>query len=116
MDPLLIDVPEQIETDRLILRSPRAGDGKIVYPSVRESLSELKIWMPWASDEYSEESSEQWCRRAAANFITREQLQFAMLLREDQPHVGNIGRSSSIGMFPRERSDIGCARATTDAA
>ena len=27
MDPLLIDVPERIETERLILRCPRPGDG-----------------------------------------------------------------------------------------
>ena len=29
-DPLLIDVPERIETARLLLRPPRPGDGTIV--------------------------------------------------------------------------------------
>jgi RimJ/RimL family protein N-acetyltransferase len=91
VDPLLIEVPEQFETERLMLRAPRAGDGTLIYPSVRESLGELKLWMPWANDQYSEESSDQWCRRAAANFITREQLQFAMFLREDQSHIGSVG-------------------------
>ena len=28
MDPLLIDVPERIETENLVLRSPRRGDGR----------------------------------------------------------------------------------------
>ncbi|HEY1628625.1 MAG TPA: GNAT family N-acetyltransferase [Tepidisphaeraceae bacterium] len=91
MDPLLIEIPEQIESERLLLRAPRSGDGTLIFPSVRESLSELKIWMPWASDDYREESSEQWCRRSAASFITREQLQFLMFLRENRSHVGNIG-------------------------
>jgi RimJ/RimL family protein N-acetyltransferase len=58
---------------------------------VRESLAELKLWMPWASDEYSEESAEQFCRRAAANFITREQLQFLILSRQNGTHLGSIG-------------------------
>ncbi|MEN3290844.1 MAG: hypothetical protein V7642_97, partial [Burkholderiales bacterium] len=27
MDPILYDIPEQIETQRLLIRSPRPGDG-----------------------------------------------------------------------------------------
>jgi hypothetical protein len=27
MDPLLIEVPDRLETERLVLRCPRAGDG-----------------------------------------------------------------------------------------
>jgi 3-deoxy-D-arabino-heptulosonate 7-phosphate (DAHP) synthase len=34
MDPVLIDLPEQIETPRLTLRVPVPGDGAIVHPSV----------------------------------------------------------------------------------
>ncbi len=34
MDPLLIEVPERIETENLVLRSPRRGDGAIVNAAV----------------------------------------------------------------------------------
>jgi RimJ/RimL family protein N-acetyltransferase len=90
MEPLLIECPAEFSTERLLLRTPRAGDGKLIYPSVFESLEELKLWMPWANDEYNEDGAEEWCRRAAAYFITREQLQFLILSRGGE-HVGTIG-------------------------
>ena len=36
MDPLLLDVPERIATDRLVVRVPRPGDG--VTDSVASSM------------------------------------------------------------------------------
>ena len=38
MDPLLIEVPERIETERLILRCPRPGDGPTVNEAEREMI------------------------------------------------------------------------------
>jgi len=90
-DPLLLDVPEQLQSERLVLRCPRPGDGEFILPSVRESIQELKAWMPWATDDYGLEQSEQWCRKAAGNFILREQLQFLILARSEGRHLGNIG-------------------------
>ena len=49
MDPLLIDVPERIETERLVLRAPRAGDGADASTRpIRASHAELAPWLPWA--------------------------------------------------------------------
>jgi glycerophosphoryl diester phosphodiesterase len=48
MDPLLIDVPERMETARLVLRAPRAGDGGALNEAVRASSDEIAPWMPWA--------------------------------------------------------------------
>jgi ribosomal-protein-serine acetyltransferase len=90
-NPLLLDIPSELSGNRISLRIPRAGDGAIITPSVRESLTELKPWMPWATDEYDEKPGEEWCRRAAAHFLSREQLQFLIFLREDSRHIGNIG-------------------------
>jgi ribosomal-protein-serine acetyltransferase len=91
MNHILLDVPEQLESERLTLRAIRPGDGAIVFPSVRECLPELKVWMPWATDDYSEPLSEEWCRNSAAGWIKREQFQFLILLRPDNRHVGTIG-------------------------
>jgi RimJ/RimL family protein N-acetyltransferase len=87
----LLDVPDHIETNRLNLRAPRAGDGPIVLPQVRDSLPELKQWMPWAKDDYGEQDSEEWCRKSAANFVAREQFQFLILDASSNLHIGNIG-------------------------
>jgi RimJ/RimL family protein N-acetyltransferase len=91
MNPLLLDIPGELRSDRLLLRVPRAGDGAIVYPSVRESLAELKPWMPWATDDYNEQGCEEWCRRAAAEFLSRKQLQFLVLSLDGSQHLGTIG-------------------------
>jgi ribosomal-protein-serine acetyltransferase len=90
-NPLLLDLPHELSSDRLALRSPRAGDGAIVCPSVRESLAELKTWMPWATDDYNVQNAEEWCRKAAADFLSRHQLQFLIFLRPEGRHIGNIG-------------------------
>jgi len=41
--------PEQIETERLLLRAPREGDGAEVNAAIRETYAELHEWMEWAS-------------------------------------------------------------------
>jgi RimJ/RimL family protein N-acetyltransferase len=46
--------------------------------------------MPWARDDYAQHEAEEWCRRAAANFIKREELSFLILARASHHHVGNI--------------------------
>ena len=66
MDPLLIDVPERIETERLVLRVPRAGDGPVVNAAVCASLDELAPWLPWAGTVPSVDESEAHCRRQQA--------------------------------------------------
>ncbi|MFZ0578962.1 MAG: GNAT family N-acetyltransferase, partial [Psychrobacillus psychrotolerans] len=49
MNPLLLDIPLQIETERLLLRAPRqSGDGTIVNDAIKESFNELKAWLPFA--------------------------------------------------------------------
>ena len=48
MDPVLIEVPERIETERLILRCPRPGDGPTMNEAERETRAELRPLMPWA--------------------------------------------------------------------
>lgn len=50
MDPLLIDIPDAFETERLIVRCPRPGDGRLVYEALVESLDALCRFpasLPW---------------------------------------------------------------------
>ena len=39
-----------IETPRLILRTPQAGDAKPLNDAINRSLPELQRWQPWAFD------------------------------------------------------------------
>lgn len=94
-DPLMLDVPTELRTRRLLLRVPRPGDGELVCRTVRASLAELKVWLPWATDAYGPRDAEQWCRRGAWQFLTREQLPYLLFLDpgqgEQAEHVGNVG-------------------------
>jgi RimJ/RimL family protein N-acetyltransferase len=90
MKPLLLDVPQEIVTERLFLRAPRFGDGAMVLETVRASLPELKRWMPWASDGYALEDAEEWCRRNAGKFLSREEFQFLIFSKQGD-HLGSVG-------------------------
>jgi RimJ/RimL family protein N-acetyltransferase len=72
-DPINLDIPETIETERLLIRPPRPGDGKAMNEAVCESLDHLKRWMAWARHEPSVEEQEARSRRMAAAFKTRSE-------------------------------------------
>ena len=90
VDPLLIDLPEQLETERLIVRPPRLGDGPAVNAAIRESIAELRPWMPWAQTEPAVEDTEANLRRAIAKFAAREDLRLQIHLK-DGTFVGSSG-------------------------
>src|SRR6187455_566364 len=82
MEPILIDVPSRIETKRLVLRVPRAGDGPLVNDAIGVSHAELAPWMPWAGTMPSVDESEAHCRRQQARFLLREDFVFFMFVRD----------------------------------
>lgn len=88
---ILLDIPDRIETERFVLRIPRVGDGPETFVSVRQSIAELKKWMPWATDAFNGSDEEEWCRKAAEWYITREQIHYFITSREDGRHLGGVG-------------------------
>ncbi len=87
-NPLLLDFPDQFETERLIVRAPRPEDAELSYAAVRESVDELRPWMPWADPLPSLDEIEAVYRRAAAAWIMREQLALVLVRRSDGRFVG----------------------------
>jgi ribosomal-protein-serine acetyltransferase len=90
MDPLLIDVPERIETENLVLRMPRRGDGPTVNAAVQASLDELGPWLPWAGAGLSLDESEANCRRQHAKFLLREDFVFLIFERGADGREGDL--------------------------
>jgi len=78
LDPLLIDVPERLQTERLVLRPPRPGDGAALCEAVTASLDELRPWMPWAQQAPAPEESEALARGAQAKFLQRADLVYSI--------------------------------------
>lgn len=81
-DPVLIQVPERLLTERLVIAAPRAGLGQALNAAVCESLDDLRPWMPWAQTAPSIEESEAVMRNLQAKFILRSDLTYQFYLRE----------------------------------
>lgn len=99
-DPILLDIPTTLHTERLVLRLPEPGDGARIFPSVQASLAELRPWMPWARDP-SPESIETWARGAIANFYKRTELTYVAWAQDDGRHIANLGTHHIDWSVPR---------------
>jgi RimJ/RimL family protein N-acetyltransferase len=91
-NPILLDLPDHIDTERLHLRAPRPGDGAVVNASVLETLDDLRRFpssMSWALTEQTVATSEEYCRRSAAGWLLRDSFPF---LAFERAADGAIGR------------------------
>jgi RimJ/RimL family protein N-acetyltransferase len=91
MKPILMEFPEEIYTERLYIRKPMPGDGKVVFEAMQASLEELKPWMPWANRDQTEQEVEANMRDAHAKFLTREDLRLHIFDRETGGFIGATG-------------------------
>lgn len=89
--PNLRELPDSIETERLLIRSPRPGDGAEVNAAIRESLDSLQKWMSWALRVPSVQESEERCRRVREAFLKRTDLPFHLYLKGTDTFVGASG-------------------------
>jgi RimJ/RimL family protein N-acetyltransferase len=93
-NPVLLDLPSTLSTERLLLRAPQPGDGAVVHESVAETLEDLRRHpssMPWALAEQTVATAEEYCRRGAAGWLLRNDFPFLLFRRADGAHVGNCG-------------------------
>ena len=84
-------IPEQFESERLIIRAPRLEDIDAVFESTFSSYDDLKQWMPWAQTRPTRESTEDSIRQAIAKFTTREDLRLHIFLKETGEFIGSSG-------------------------
>lgn len=103
--------PEVLETERLLLRVARPGDGVVLNQAVVESIDQLAPWLPWAVPTPSVADSEEACRKAYARFLLGEDLMLLVFLRDPQVLVGATGlhrvnwslRQFEVGYWGRTR-------------
>ncbi|MEM8873422.1 MAG: GNAT family N-acetyltransferase [Planctomycetota bacterium] len=89
MNPMTINIPERLETDRLVLRLPTLADAEIVAAGVQASIEELHEWMPWAKKDYGVDDATTWIHQTLAEWHQRKGVPYLILL--DGVHVGNVG-------------------------
>src|SRR5699024_8723111 len=84
-------IPEQIETERLIIRAPRTTDALDVWTAIHESHHALKKWMPWAQQLPQLEDTEDNIRQSVADYITRKDLRLLLFSKETGEFIGSSG-------------------------
>ncbi len=91
--PILLDLPESFETDRLLIRPHKAGDGQAVNAALVESIHNLQQWlpMPWTQNVQTVAETEELIRRWVIMWITREDIRFGLYRKSDGLYVGGCG-------------------------
>lgn len=88
---ILVEISTQLATERLILRAPHpSGDGKIVNQAIRESIHELKAWLPFAQEIPTVEETEMNLREAHLHFSKRESFRFLIFHKETNDFIGVV--------------------------
>lgn len=88
IDPFLLDIPQQMETERLLLCAPQANLSVIINPAIQESLENLKKWFKWAHEPQTLQRTEMNIRKAMGRFHNREELRYYLFKKEDGIFVG----------------------------
>jgi len=109
--PILLDLPLPIVTQRLMVRPTMPGDGIVTHEAIKETFEQLQQWMPWTSKELEPpETTEANIRDAYAKFILRKDFRMNGFERESQRLVVFTGihalnwkiRRFSIGYWVRK--------------
>ena len=91
-NPILINVPELIETPRLLIKAMKEGMGEEVYMAAKESWQDLREWVPWAQGELPTKTEyEIFCREGYSNWIKRTNLWVGMWEKSSGIYVGGSG-------------------------
>lgn len=84
---------ESIDTDRFVLRVPKATDGPAVYDAVADVIEQLRAWpgsWPWAVQAQSVAVSTAHCKRARENFERGHKWNLFVFDRSSEQVVGNL--------------------------
>ncbi|MEM7332843.1 MAG: GNAT family protein [Chloroflexota bacterium] len=98
---LLLEFPFEFESERLLIRGPLPGDGKVVRPAVLESVDELRPWMPWAMNIPDEDGYEALVRQWHLDFMARKNLILFLFHKETGQFIGGSGLHDINWTVPR---------------
>ena len=87
---VLMKVPEELSSERLVLLSARTGFGQAVNAAVVESHEQLRPWMPWCQVLPTVEDSEAVMRQMHARFLLREDLCYYFFRRGEDGRPGRL--------------------------
>ena len=86
-----IPFPFELETERLVIRSPAAADAQQLAEAIGETIDALRPWMPWAGHVPTLAEARDNCSRAEQEFKDGTDHRFHLFLRESGVFIGGSG-------------------------
>ncbi|HKI54545.1 MAG TPA: GNAT family protein [Anaerolineales bacterium] len=84
----------QLKDENILLRPFQVEDAGQLFIAVRESLTELKPWMSWAHDGYSQEEADRFIRITRARWEERTLFAFAIVDADNGDILGGCSLSN----------------------
>jgi RimJ/RimL family protein N-acetyltransferase len=91
MDPVLLEIPERLEGERVLLRPYGPEDAGFLWEAVAESREVLGPWLPWVRGYRGPEDAQAYVARARARWLLREDLPLGIFDREGGGYLGGTG-------------------------
>lgn len=88
MKRILINLPEIIETPRLILQMPKAGFGEQLHHAIKDGYEDYVQWLNWPAKMPSVEEVEEDCRKHHTDFILRDFIRHLIMDKSTNKIVG----------------------------
>ena len=87
----MIPFPFELETERLIIRSPSAADARELVEAVEETIDTLRPWMPWADHVPTFIEAQEACSHAEQAFKDGKDFRLHLFLNNPRVFIGGSG-------------------------
>jgi ribosomal-protein-serine acetyltransferase len=76
---------------KITLRPYRRSDIKATYEAIRESISEMSVWLPFAHKDYTIEETRAWIKQRPGEWKKGNSFEFTILDLKDDSVIGGCG-------------------------
>ena len=93
----------RIETERLVIRCYQPSDAGMLLSAIKNSIDNLKLWMPWAKDEPTGiEKKVKLLEKFKSDFESDKDYNFGIFNKNEDKLIGSSGLHTRIGENARE--------------
>jgi RimJ/RimL family protein N-acetyltransferase len=86
-----LSIPEEIVSERVVLRPPREEDAEAIIAAIDASRPELEAWMDWAPSMRTAEDAHEFARRVQETWRAGDEFSLGIFRRSDGSYLGGTG-------------------------